>query len=438
MAPGYLLLGPGSTGDFTNGPPPTGPQQGPLIVDERGELVWFRPLSGTRWASNVRVTRWRGEPVLTWWEGDVVTPGFGRGEGVIVDRSYTEIARVRAGNGRQADLHEFLLTPEGTALLTCFPRSVQMDLSEVGGPRQGTAVESIIQEVDVRSGEVLLEWRSLEHISLSESYEPSYAPFANPYDYVHINSIDVLPDGHLLVSARATWALYKLHRRTGEVIWRLGGKRSDFTMGTGARFAWQHDARHLSTGVITVFDDGAGPVHTEPRSRAIVLHVDSTRRTVDLARAYRHPHRLLVGSMGSVQLLPNGNVLVGWGAQPYASEFAPDGTLVADAQLPTGLLSYRALRAPWKATPGDAPAIAARRDPITSRRILYASWNGATDVTHWRVHTGSTANGLQPLGIARRHGFETAIPVGVADAYAAVTALDASGRELASSPIVRI
>jgi hypothetical protein len=376
--------------------------------------------------------------VLTWWEGDVIRPGFGRGEGVILDSSYAEIARVRAGRGRQTDFHEFKVTPEGTALLTCFPRRVPMDLTSVGGPRRGTALESIIQEVDLRSGEVLLEWRSLEHISVSESHEPAYSPFIDPYDYLHINSIDVLPDGHLLLSGRATFALYKVHRRTGEVMWRLGGKHSDFTFDNGARFAWQHDARYVADGLISLFDNGEGPVHAEPQSRAILLQLDATRRTVKLAHAYHRPRGLLSGSMGSVQILPDGHAFVGWGAKPYVSEFSQDGTLLADARLPTDLLSYRAYRFPWKATPREPPALAARRHPVTSRPTLYVSWNGSTDITHWRVHTGTAPDRLKPLGIARRNGFETAIPLRLADTYAAITPLDSSHRELAKSPIIRV
>jgi hypothetical protein len=437
-APGYVFLGPGTTDDFTKGAPEAGPQMGPLIVDERGEVVWFRPLRGTRWATNVMVSRYKREPVLTWWEGNVIYPGFGKGEGVILDRSYTEIARVRAGQGRQTDFHEFQLTPEGTALLTCYPRRVPMDLSPVGGPRNGTALESIFQEVDIHTGKVLLEWRSLEHVPVSESREPARDPFLKPYDYLHINSIDVLPDGHLLVSGRATFALYKLHRRTGEVIWRLGGKRSDFTISDDARFAWQHDARSVGDGLISVFDNGKGPVNVEPQSRAIVLKVDTSRRTVELAHAYHPPHGLLAGSMGSVQVLPDGHVVVGWGAEPYISEFAPDGTIVADARLPTDLLSYRAYRFSWKAIPPEPPALGAHRHPTTGRPVLYASWNGSTGVTHWRVHTGIAPDSLKPLGIAKRHGFETAIPLGAGDAYAAIEALDPSRRELAKSLTIRV
>jgi hypothetical protein len=298
-------------------------------------------------------------------------------------------------------------------------------------------LESIIQEVDIRTGKVLLEWRSLDHIPVSESNEPAYDPFVNPYDYLHINSIDVLPDGHLLVSGRATFALYKLHRRTGEVIWRLGGKRSDFRLSNRARFVWQHDARQVAEGLISVFDNGEGPVHGEPQSRAILLKVDTSRRTVDLLRAYHRPQGLLAGSMGSVQILPDGHVFVGWGAQGYISEFAPDGTILADGRLPMEL-SYRAYRFPWKAVPREPPALGAHRHPVTGRPILFVSWNGSTDVARWRVYAGPAPDGLKPLGVAKRHGFETAIPLGAGHAYAAIAVLDRSRRELAKSPVIRV
>jgi hypothetical protein len=431
----YLFLGPGSTSGFTQGPPKQGPQQGPLIVDRNGELVFFRPMTGADWATNVRVQQYRGNPVLTWWEGKVVNPGFGQGEGVILDESYHEVARVRAGNGRQADMHEFVLTDNGTALITCCPATVSVDLSSIGGPSNGTVLDAIIQEIDVPSGRVLFEWHSLDHIPVSDSYQP----FAEPYDYFHANSIDLLPDGNLLISARATFALYKLDRRTGEVAWRLGGKRSQFDLGPGAAFSWQHDARQLNPGLITVFDDGSGPEKTESQSRGLFLDVDTAGRSVRLARAYRHPQPLLSGSMGNVQLLPDGRVFVGWGAQRYASEFAPDGTLLADAMLPSGLFSYRTYRGGWSGTPQDTPpAVAANRSARTGRTILFASWNGATDVAHWRVHAGPSARHLEPLGIAVNRGFETGIPLHAGAGWAAISALDSAGRELASSPAVRV
>lgn len=423
--PSYRFLGPW---------PGKGSQSGPLIVSERGEVVWFKPLAG-KWASNVSIQNFRGTQALTWWEGKVVDPGFGQGEGVLVDGSYRELARVRAGNGRYVDLHELQITPQGTALFTCYPESMPADLSSVGGSSKGTALGSVIQEVDIRTGRVLLEWRSLDHAPIADSY----LPMSEPYDYFHANSIDVLPDGNLLISARNTRALYKLDRTTGQVIWQLGGKRSDFAMGKGAAFAWQHDARQHNGGIITVFDDESdGLVTTEKQSRAIVLAVDETRRTVTLAREYRHPVPLLATAMGSVQMLDDGQVLVGWGTASYLTQFAADGRLTGDVHLPAGTYSYRGLGFPWQGTPTSPPALAVSRNARTGARTLYASWNGATEVTHWQVQAGARADQMRVVGAAPRRGFETVIPVAPSERYAAVTALDAKGHKLANSDVIRI
>lgn len=432
---GCLLLGPGTTPGLKHGPPPSGPQQGPLILGGGGELIWFAPLPGSQWASNLDVQPYRGRPALINWEGEVIDPGFGRGVGIIRDRAYRELARVRAGNGRAADLHELRLTSRGTALITCYPDIVTTDLNAFGGPVDGTAIDSVFQEIDIATGRVLLEWHGLDHIAVTESYQP----YNEPYDFLHINSIDVLPDGNLLVSARATWALYKLDRVTGEVIWRLGGKQSDFTLGPGARFTWQHDAEYAGADRITVFDDGAGPsVQSEPHSRGITLAVDEARRTVSLAASYVHPRPVLATAMGSVQSLPDGGVLVGWGTSPFTTDFSAHGTAVQDvAMRDPRLFSYRAHRRAWHAVPATPPALAVHPTRGPHPLTLYASFNGATEVAAWRVRAGTSRRDLRPIGVVARRGFETAIPVRASDGWFAVTALDHHGRELAWSHAVR-
>jgi Arylsulfotransferase (ASST) len=414
-------------------------QAGPLILDGWGEPVWFKPVASDKRATNLRTSTYRGKPVLTWWEGGVVALGgtyYGQGEAVIADTSYHEVARVRAGAGRSMDLHEFLLTPEGTALFTCTPRLVNADLRPIGGPRDAQAIESIIQEVDVSSGRLLLEWRSLEHIHPSESY---LSP-GHQYDYLHANSIDVTADGNLLVSGRGTWSLFKLERRTGAVMWRLGGKRSDFTLDRGAQFAWQHHAVRVGEQHITVFDNGSdGPQHTEPRSRALVLKVDKSRRSVRLGHVYTHPQNLSAAAMGSVQALPNGHVFVGWGFGPHATEFTGDGRVLTDMELlPDGVNSYRAFRVRWHGHPHEPPAIAVSRDAHTDGRTLFASWNGSTEVRRWLVQVGPTARDLRPIGVARRRGFETAIGLGRLTGHVAVSALDEAGNPLATSRAIRL
>jgi hypothetical protein len=406
-------------------------QDGPMIVDDLGRPVWF---SKDRYATDFKVQRYKGRPVLTWWEGRVVA-GHGVGEYLIFDDSYREITRVQAGNGQRGDLHEFLITPHDTALITAY-EPVPIDLSAVGGPVGGGVWGGVLQEVDIETKEVLFEWHSLDHIGLEESYvEPPYDP-AYLYDYFHINSIDVDHDNNLLLSARNTWTVYKVERKSGEILWRLGGKKSDFEMGPGAQSAFQHDARRQSDGTITIFDNGAHPkVHEQ--SRAVVLELDMDEMRATLLREYTFPEKLLATSQGNAQVLPNANVFVGWGSQPFISEFSQEGELLFDARFPPDGESYRAFRFPWSGHPRDDPAVALEQRP-DDEVALYASWNGATEVATWEVIAGPRRDQLEALGAVPWGGFETPMLARTSEPYIAVRAKHRSGEVLGTSAPIKL
>lgn len=423
-APGLVMLTAARTADY---------QHGPMIIDNAGELVWFAPRTGG--SMNLQVQSYGGRPVLTWWEGHLVLPsGYGRGEYVIAGPDYREITRVRGGNGLMGDLHEFVLTPAGTALFTAYqPRA--RDLSSVGGPRRGRLLDSLLQEVDVQTGKVRFQWSAADHINLQESYLAVPDSATDPYDFFHMNSIDVTADGNLLISARHTSTIYKIERSTGAVLWRLGGKHSDFKMGAGSRFWFQHHARGHQGGVLTVFDDGAGPYRVEKSSRGLKLAVDEQAKAVSLLTAY-HPHpSVLASSQGSVQLLPNGNVFVGWGSQPYFTEHASDGTIRFDGRIGSTSNSYRAFRSAWTGDPSESPSIAVERSG-RERVNVYASWNGATEVARWDVLAGNMKAKLLRVGSFAKRGFETTMQVNTAARYLAVEARNRSGASLGQSQSV--
>ena len=404
---------------------------GPLILDNDGQPVWYLPIKGKA-TLDFRVQQYRGKPVLTWWEGAVSATGHGTGDCVIADATYTQVARVSAGNGLSADLHEFTITPEGTALISIYSPG-PADLSGAGGPSHGTLLDSLLQEIDIATGHVLMEWRASDHIALNESHAKPVSSV--PFDFFHINSINLDSDGNLIVSARNTWAVYKLNRTTGAVLWRLGGKKSNYSMGPGTVFAWQHDAHRQLDGTITIFDDESAP-KIGSQSRGLVLRLDDAAMTAHLVRQYLHHPSLLAGSQGSVDVLPNGHVFVGWGAEPYFSEFAANGKLLYDARFSGKAQSYRAYRIPWVGKPTDKPALALAR---ASNSVLtaYASWNGATEVSTWRLLSGQSAHALKSHSLTPRAGFETAIPASETNTYVAVAALDSSGATLGISPTQR-
>jgi hypothetical protein len=423
QAPGYVFIAPKMNA----------PQQGPEIVDDSGQPVWFDP---GQEATDFRVQTYKGKPVLTWWEGPAQAPvlGTGLGDDVIMDSHYRVIARVSAGYGTStADLHEFQITPKGTALLTAY-RVVRRDLSSIGGPANAKVADSIVQEVDIATGRVLFTWHSLGHVAISESEVAVPAKDSDPnavYDYFHVNSVQLEPNGNLLVSARNTWGVYEISRKTGKVLWRLGGKRSDFTMGPGTRFAWQHDARRRADGTITIFDDESAPPIGK-RSRAIRLKLDRKAHTATLVQADSLPG-VLAPSQGNVQQLDDGHLFVGWGAVPRYTEFDASGNVVYDATFSDGDDSYRAYRFPWKGTPTTSPSIAVDADGST----VHASWNGATRVARWRVLAGDTAADLHEIGGGPKTGFETAITVTTVEPYFAVEALGPNGKVLGRSAAVK-
>jgi Arylsulfotransferase (ASST) len=431
-APGYIFVAPKSGGVG---------QHGPMIVDDRGQPAWFRPMQGDGpLAMNFKVQHYRGEPVLTWWEGFYGSQG--PDEYVILDSSYQEITRLHPGNGHlKGDHHEFLISPQNTALITIYD-PVRGDLSPVGGPKDGLGWEGIVQELDIETGRVLFEWHSLDHVGFDETYaKPSEGPHPG-LDYFHINSIDVDHDSNLLVSARRTSAVYKIDRKSGEIIWRLGGKKSSFEMGPNTRFANQHDARRQKDSTITIFDNGnlvfvKGEPNVLEESRAIVLELDEEKMTASLVREYTHPHKLSADTGGSVQVLPNGNMFIGWGSEPVFSEFSKDGERLFDATLPPKDASYRAFRFPWSGRPSEEPIAVAERASEEELRV-YASWNGATQVATWEVLAGPRPDQLEFSGSVPRNGFETAMLVRTAKPCVAVRAKDPSGRVLGTTEPVKL
>ncbi len=411
-------------------------QAGPMILEPSGALVWFKPLPANTEASNLEVQQYEGKPVLTWWQGNISVHGFGLGEDVIADDTYTDIAHVRAGNGLQADLHELQLTPQGTALITAYD-PILCNLSAVGGPAYGGVTDSVFQEIDVRTGLVMYEWTSIDHVALGESYEPANrSSTAYPYDFFHLNSVSLDRDGSLLISSRNTWTVYKLATASGQILWRLGGKHPSFKMGPGTGTAWQHDPRELPDGAISTFDNGDSPkAHSE--SRGIVVGVNQQTGTATLLTRLTHTPALLVESQGNLQALANGDWFVGWGQEPYFSEFSPEGQLLFDAHFPAHDESYRAFRFEWTGTPAHPPTFAFGA-ASGGGGTVYASWNGATLVASWRVLAGASPSSLGTVALEPRSSFETAIavPAGTAGPYVEVQALGAAGQVLGSSAAV--
>jgi len=432
-----VSTGSSSAGGDIFSAPYSGPGgDGPMITESDGQLVWFDPLPKGTYGTNLQVQSFEGQPVLTWWQGYIPPQGFGEGEDVVANASYKQILHLHAGNGFTADLHDFRLGANDTALITVF-NPIRCNLTAIHGPQDGAVNDSLFQELDLRTGLVRRQWDSVDHVALTNSYSSPYGASDEwPYDFFHANSLDPEPGGEMLISARNTWALYELNEATGQVVAEAGGKHSTIKMGSGTLTAFQHDATLLPSGLVSVFDNGGVPT-VHPQSRGILVALNQKTGTETLVSEFEHPGTALkAGSQGNVQSLPSGDLFLGWGAEPWFSEFSPSGQLLYDAHMPPGDQSYRAYRFAWTGTPGGAPAIAAsaaKNGPVT----VYASWNGATQIASWRVLAGPSPSQLAAVASAGRSGFETAIATPGPEAYVQVQALDATGAVLGTSPAIK-
>ncbi len=418
---------------------------GPMIAEQDGALVWFHPLPPHDSATNFQVQTYEGKPALTWWQGRIIKVGFGEGEDVIYNSSYQQIATVRAGNGYRADLHEILLTPAGTAWIDAFD-PIHMNLSSVHGSAHGILLDSIIEEVDIKTGLVMWEWHALGHIPLGNSLN-HVSSGEYPWDYVHINSIspggagsnpggagsNPGEPGNVMLSSRNTWTLYDVNMHTGGYNWLLGdGGHSSFKLGPGVRFYWQHDAEFQPGGLISLFNNASDPPK-QRESSGLLLRPDFSSHTVALVKRFVNPSKtLLASSQGDTLSLSGGDWLLGYGGLPNFTEFNSSGHVLLDGTLGKNVQDFRTYLFPWSGQPTTAPAIAVQA--AAGGATVEASWNGATEVASWQVLAGSSPETLAPLTTVPRHGFQTTIAVSAsAGAYVAARALSATGQVLGTS-----
>ena len=419
-----------------NYPPMVG-QSGPLILDSHLQPVWFHPVAVNEVAGNLSLQTYQGRPALAWWQGVITNTGATeRGEYVVVDQHYRRLAILRGTDGWVLTLHEIVI--RGDDAWVTANKNVPMNLSHYGGAYNGALIDSAVQEYDLRTGRLVRSWDALDHIRLGDS-RASLPTNGFPWDAYHVNAIDLPGDGTFLVSMRNTWAAYRVDIATGRILWTLGGRHSSYRLGPGASFQWQHDVQvYPGTPLLSMFDDHCcqitgGGTYVSPTapSRGLILKLDPSTRTVSVADQYGHGAAFDSDYMGSVQPLPGGNELVGWGSAPYFTEYTAGGQMLLDARLPHPDLSYRTLLEPWVGLPLGPPSATARRRG--SATTVYVSWNGATQVSSWRVLAGTDDGHLTAVAQSPRSGFETAVALGRAYPVIEVQAMDAKGHVLGTS-----
>ncbi|ASK64354.1 hypothetical protein CFK37_09630 [Virgibacillus phasianinus] len=450
-APGFIFVAP-----YEYYSTPTVGQTGSLIMDQAGNPVWFRPSDKYTQNRDFKAQSYYGHPVLTLWQGTIAGtlsahPDLPQGEPLpgayfqIINQHYQVIRTITAKKGYTADNHEFIITKRNTALFLAI-KHVPADLSPFGGPREGYIRNYSIQEINPETNELVFFWDALSHVNPGYSNVPASSAMEshNIWDPFHLNSVEEGPDTTLLISMRDMWGIYNIDKRTGNIIWQLGGKQSDFTFDSNATFSWQHHARYRSGTKISLFNNACCGATTPPEgtSHGLILQLDYTNMTAKECQSYYHDPALYVDHQGNMQQLPNENQFIGWGVKPFLSEFKyagntknnPSLNLIYDMQMPNH--TYRAFKNEWVGLPLHPPDIAVetiRKD----KSIVFASWNGSTETAAWQVLAGSTPYTMSvAVSTTPRTGFETAIPIYAAGPYFLVHALDSRGRVIGRSRMV--
>ncbi|KAL0070516.1 hypothetical protein AAF712_002349 [Marasmius tenuissimus] len=369
---------------------------------ELGETLLFYPV------------KYKNKDHILVWTGQFSAAGFGSGYNLLVNQSYVVVKNftTKLDNGVLADFHDAVITKDNTAIMTAYPTQPR-DLTQFEGPNPGFIAGGVFQELNIDSGNEVFTWNSLDHVDPSECYVTpgaSGGAAEAPWDYFHINSVDKDGSGNYLVSSRHCHAVYYVDGKSGDILWRLGGKNSSFNMGDGTLFSWQHEARWVGDNQISLFDNAAADWETSgPTARGLLLNVDTSAKNVTLARQVYPFVQSVSTSQGSVQILDNGNMLVGFGSRPYFSEYDANGNMLYAVHFGIGdVQSYRAVRAAWVGRPNTRPTLGFSPNDSTG---FLASWNGATEVATWELF-GSTADQPQKaisLNTSSRSDFETTI-----------------------------
>lgn len=370
-----------------------------LILDPKGEPVYYEQMPAGK-----SVGDFKRQPSgnLTYWIG-VGALGGGAGEFRELDATYQLTRTWLAQNGVDADNHDLQILPNGNALMVTYERKTR-DLSAIGGLTNTLFADCLVQEISP-AGSLVWEWRQSDHIPITDTYEIITGTTADPF---HMNAVELDTDGNVLISSRHLSEITKINRATGDVMWRLGGKGNVFTFTNDSGFSYQHDIRRLPNGHITIWDNGNQRM--PPYSRAVEYEINETSKVITRVWEYRETPDVYNFFMGNIQRLANGNSFLGWGGpRNLINEVGPDGSkrfeVTVDAA--AGFI-YRAFRFPWSATPTTTPTLVLT-DAIAGAPALHFSWNGATDITSYRIEGWNKAETLTHTAIVTKTGFENSV-----------------------------
>jgi outer membrane protein assembly factor BamB len=301
-----------------------------------------------------------------------------------LDNTYSEVDSYTTVNGYELDSHDFVMLPNGHVMMIADdPEIVDMSGIVEGGHPQAEVIGSVIQELDA-SGNLVFQWRTRDFFDILDT---NVDLTGRRIRYSHVNAIEVDHDGHIMISSRHMSEITKIDRDTGQIIWRMGGNRNEFTLvGDTLWYSRQHDIRRIDNGNVTIYDNGN---LNDPReSRSLEYELDEENLVATRVWEYRNDPPIYAGAQGSSRRLPGGNTLIGWGNCRYAdiTEVRPDGSIAFEMYLPTGLNTYRAFKEDWE---GTAAAPYAWADTTGGELRLHFTKFGDDDVKRYYVYRGT-------------------------------------------------
>jgi hypothetical protein len=321
--PGYTMLGMTSATSMES--------YYAMIIDNKGTIRWYqrfpRPVLDFQKQSDGTYTVHSSEdgPTGTFFE---------------LDNLGTIRRQFGATTTTRTDAHELRLYGNNYLLAGLDTRTV--DLSGSGGSQDAKVTGQVVEYH--RDGEPPLYWETFNNISIDDAM-PDISLTGEEVNPWHLNAIDLDTDGNLLISLRNCDQVVKVDSHTGEIIWRLGGKRNQFQFINDEfnGFSHQHGIRRLPNGNIILFDNGN--LHPVQVSRAVEYRLDEVARRAELVWEYRSTPPLYGFAMGFAQRLANGNTIVSYGTTPRVIETDMLGTKRWDMRIDTPeCLSYRAFR----------------------------------------------------------------------------------------------
>ena len=311
---------------------------------------------------------------------------------ILLDHQFVEVDTIHVGHGYYADDHELQILANGN-ILQVARQHVQVDMSKLvaGGQKNATVEAHHLIEMD-KNRNIIFEWNNWEHLDIRDTFVPLTDQFI---DFVHMNSIAVDYDGHLIISPREYKSIMKIHRDTGEVIWTLGGRNNDFTfINEPLPFSFQHDARPVpgKPNHYTLFDNGRD---RHPQlSRGVEYRLDLDNMTAEKVWEYHHTPDWYSGWMGSVQRFDNGNTLIDFpGGAVRAVEVNPQGEEVWELRA-AGAEAYRCRRFEWDGRMQQPYLILENMGDVV--RLIFNKFGDPT-VAFYNIYAGTHTGALALL-----------------------------------------